>query len=289
VAARRSATLQRRRSPTVQRRRLGIELRRLREQAGLTIERVAAALECSDSKVSRIETGHVGASPRDVRDMLELYGVDPDQRDALIQFARQARRRAWWETYTDTGGVSLVGLETAAHRIDEYEANVVPGLLQTRSYARAIIRAMRPNLTPQQVERGVELRMARQRLLDRENPPAISVVLEECVLGRPVGGAETMRDQLRRLAEATGLPNVTLQLLPLEVGEHPAVTGAFTILRFAEPDDPDVVYVEHVTGDLFLENAEEVGRYVAAFERLRTAALSPEESAARIAAAGAQQ
>jgi transcriptional regulator with XRE-family HTH domain len=269
-----------RRSPTVQRRRLGIELRRLREQAGLTIEKVAVALECSDSKVSRIETGQVSATPRDVRDMLELYEIDRDHRDALIQFARQARQRGWWQAYSDTPIVPLVGLETAAERIQQYEARVVPGLLQTRNYAQSIIRALHPDLSPQQIERWVELRMARQQLLRQDDPPELVVVLEECVLGRPVGGRIAMREQLRLLGEAAMLPAVSLQVLPLTVGEHAAISGAFTILGFSEPDGPDVVYLELEAGDLYIDNTRQVQRYAGAFARLRAAALSPEESAA---------
>lgn len=272
-----------RRSPTVQRRRLGMELRRLREHAGLTIEDVAVALECSDSKVSRIETGQVSATTRDVRDMLELYKVDRNQREALIQFARQARQRGWWQAYSDAPAVPLVGLETAAERIDQYEARVVPGLLQSSDYAEAIIRALYPGLSSQQVERWVELRMTRQQLLQQDNPPRISVVLEECVLRRPVGGRRTMQAQLRLLAEASMMPSVTLQVLPLSVGEHPAISGAFTIYGFSEPADPDVVYLEHATGDLFLESTEQVGQYALAFKRLRRLALSSDDSVALIA------
>lgn len=269
-----------RRSPTVQRRRLGIELRRLREQAGLTIEKVAVALECSDSKVSRIETGQVSVTPRDVRDMCKLYQVDRDQEDALVQFARQARQRVWWQAYSDTAVVPLVGLETAAERIHQYEGRVVPGLLQTRDYAEAIIRALRPDLSPQQTERWVELRMARQRLLRQDDPPDLTVVIEEYVLRRPVGGREAMRVQLRLLADATMLPAVTLRVLPLAVGEHAAISGAFTILRFSEPDGPDVVYLENARGDLYLDNEEQVRRCADAFERVCTVALSPDDSVA---------
>jgi transcriptional regulator with XRE-family HTH domain len=274
-----------RRSPTVQRRRLGIELRRLREQAGLTIEKVAVALECSDSKVSRIETGQVSATPRDVRDVLELYKVDRDHREALIQFARQARQRGWWQAYSDTPVVPLVGLETAAESIQQYEARVVPGLLQTQSYAEAIIRALRPDLSPQQTNRWVELRMARQQLLRQADPPEIAVVLEEYVLRRPVGGREAMREQLLLLAQAATLPALTLQVLPLAIGQHAAISGSFAILGFAESDGPDVVYLEHARGDLYLDSTEQVRRYADAFERLRAVALTREDSVAFLATA----
>jgi transcriptional regulator with XRE-family HTH domain len=267
--------------PTVQRRRLGIELRRLREQAGKTIEEVARALECSDSKVSRIETGQVSATPRDVRDMLDLYGVRGDQQDALIRFARQARQKGWWQAYSDTPVMPLVGLEAAADQISQYEAIVVPGLLQTQDYARVVIRASRPDLANEQFERWVEVRMARQGLLIRADPPAFSVVLDECLLRRPVGGQELLREQLGHLVEATALPAVTLQVLPLTVGEHSALSGGFTIYSFAEQVDPDVVYLEHARGDLyFVDNTEEVKRYASAFDSLRALALDPDDSVA---------
>ena len=266
--------------PTVQRRRLGIELRRLREAAGKTIDEVAHVLECSDSKVSRIENGQVSATPRDVRDMLDLYEVDRERRDGLVQFARAARKKGWWEAYGDTLVVPLIGLETAADQIQAYEAMVVHGLLQTRDYAAEIIQALRPDLSSKQSKRWVELRMNRQDLLHQESPPRLEVVLEECVLRRPVGGPSVMRAQLQHLIEATTLPTLTLHILPLRVGQHAAVSGAFTIYRFTEPADPDVVYLEHTTSDLYLESPEQVRRYGTAFEQVRSRALSPEASAA---------
>lgn len=272
-----------RRSPTVQRRRLGTELRHLRDRAGMTIEEVAAALECSHSKVSRIETGQVSATPRDVRDILDLYKVDPRERDALVQVARQARQRGWWQAYSDTLVVPLVGLETDANQIVQYETMVVPGLLQTLDYARAILRVGRPDLPPQQIERWVEFRMARQALLTQDHPPAFSTVLEESVLLRPVGGSSAMRQQLHRLADMAALPTMTLQVLPLRVGEHVGMSGPFTLYRFANPEDPDVVYLEHPRGDLYLESPEQVEPYGSAFERLRALALSTEDSVTLIA------
>jgi transcriptional regulator with XRE-family HTH domain len=270
--------------PTVQRRRLGIELRQLREQAGKTIDEVARVLECSSSKISRIETGQVSAAPRDVRDMLEVYGVDADRRDKLVEIARAARKRGWWEAYSDTHVVPLVGFEVVADRILAYEPMVVPGLLQTRDYARALIRAHRPDLPAEQIRRWVELRMARRDLLKRADPPALEVVLEECALRRPVGGRNVMREQLGHLLEVAALPTLTLQVLSLDVGEHAAMSGAFTICRFAERTDPDIVYLEHTTSDLYLENRDEVERYGAAFERLQEAALSSSDSASLLAA-----
>jgi transcriptional regulator with XRE-family HTH domain len=274
-----------RRSPTLQRRRLGIELRRLRENAGLTIDQVAKSLECSDSKVSRIETGQVSATPRDVRDMLDLYQIAREQRDALVQVARQARQRGWWEAYGDSLAMPLAGLETEADQILEFETMAVPGLLQTMDYARAVLRIARPELLPQQLERWVAFRMARQALLTRANPPRFSVVLEECVLSRPVGGRAIMREQLDHLSETAQFRNLTLQVLPLAVGEHVGMNGPFTLYQFNSREDPDVVYLEHSRGDLYLERAEQVDPYGLAFDQLRTLALSPEDSATLIARA----
>jgi transcriptional regulator with XRE-family HTH domain len=272
-----------RRSPTVQRRRLGIELRRLRERAGLTIGQVASRLDCSDSKVSRIETGQVSATPRDVREMLELYGVDPGQQETLVQVAGQARQRGWWEAYGDALAMPLAGLDTEADQIHQYETMLVPGLLQTTDYARAVLRGLRPELLRRQIERWVDFRMARQALLARDPPPEFSVVVEECVLTRPVGGRSVMAEQLRHLAGTAGSRGLTLQVLPLAVGEHVGMNGPFTVYRFDDWEVPDVVYLEHTRGDLYLERPEQVEPYSLAFDRLRALALSSEESVAFIA------
>jgi transcriptional regulator with XRE-family HTH domain len=275
-----------RQGPTVRRRRLGAELRRLREEADLTIERVAKALECSDSKISRIETGQVSASPRDVRDMLALYGVGSEQREALVQIAREARQLGWWHTYGDVPVVpAYIALEEAAASIETYEALLVPSLFQDVGYARAVVRAVRPDLAPEEVERRVALRMARQEALrGRADPPALRVVLDEAVLRRPVGGREVMRQQLRQLGRAAALPNVTLQVLPFPRGEHAGMDGAFTILSFPGQAEPDVVVLDSTTSDLYLEGKEELRRYRRVFELLRAAALTPEESRAFLAA-----
>ncbi len=258
-----------------------MELRRFREAAGLTIEQVAERLECSHSKISRIETAHVSATPRDVRDMLEIYGVSGDQREALIQIAREARQRGWWHAYGDVIKESAyVGLEVAAASIRSYGVILVPGLLQTTEYARAVARAVRPDLRPEQIERQVELRMARQAILTQDDPPALWAVVDEAVLRRSVGEHGVMGEQLRRLIEAAELPTVTLQVLPSAAGEHAGMDGAFTILSFPESADRDVVYLENATSDLYLESTEEIRRYTLLFDHLRAAALSPDDSTA---------
>jgi transcriptional regulator with XRE-family HTH domain len=263
-----------RQSPTVRRRRLGMELRRLREASGLTIEQVAERLECSDSKISRIETAHVGVTPRDVRDMLELYGVTGEQRDHLVQIAREARQRGWWHAYGDTKESAYVGLEVAAASIRSYQAQIIPGLFQTTEYARAVIRALNPNLRPEEAERQHALRMARQPILT-EDPPELWVVIDEAVLRRSVGERGVMAEQLHHLIEMAELSTVTLQVLPFSAGEHAGMDGAFSILSFPEPADPEVVYLENATSDLFLEHAEDIRRYSVLFDHLRAAALRP--------------
>lgn len=271
-----------RRSPTIRRRRLGAELRQHRETAGVTIESVAEQLECSASKISRIETGHTMASVRDVRDMLEIYGVSGVERDELIQIAREARQKGWWHPFSTVLTGAYVGLEAAAGSIRAYEHQVVPGLLQTEEYSRAMIRGARPDITAEEVEKRVRVRRNRQSLLSQDDPIDLWVVLDETVVSRPVGGDAVMRAQLEHLVEAADLPNVTLQILPFEAGAHAGMDGTFTILDFPEPGDPAVVYAENATGGLFLEKSEELQKYVFIFDHIRAAAIRPEESVALI-------
>jgi transcriptional regulator with XRE-family HTH domain len=268
-----------RRSPTIRRRRLGAELRRHRDEAGVTIDAVAERLGCSASKVSRIETGHTSATPRDVKDMLDIYGVYGTQSDELVQIAREARQKGWWHPYSTVLTGAYVGLEAAARSVRAYEQQVVPGLLQTERYAAAMIHAARPDIGADEAARRVSVRMARQSLLIQDDPIDLWVVLDEAVLSRPVGGDEVMRDQLKRLAEASELPNVTIQVLPFEAGAHAGMDGTFAILDFPEVEDPDVVFAENATGGLFLEKSDELRKYVFIFDQIRSTALSSEKSA----------
>jgi transcriptional regulator with XRE-family HTH domain len=272
-----------RRSPTVRRRRLGFELRRLRERAGVTIDYVADRLECSASKISRIETGQTTATPRDVRDMLRLYSVSEAVSEELVQIARDARQKGWWHPYSTVLTSAFVGLEAEADAIWAYEQQVVPGLLQTEEYARAMIRSARPDIGPDEVERRVHVRMQRQSLLAESDSVDLWVVLDEAVLSRPIGGDAVMRRQLDRLVEAAGLPSVTLQVLPFEAGAHAGMDGTFTILNFSGQADPNVVFVENATGGLFLEKREELRKYQTIFDHIRAAALRPEESVSLVA------
>jgi transcriptional regulator with XRE-family HTH domain len=273
-------------SPTVRRRRLALELRRLREAARLTCEDVADHLECSASKISRVETGRVSVSPRDVRDMLEIYGVSGQERDSLVQLARDSRQKGWWHAYSDTINpqfATYVGLESAASEIRVYEVSLIPSLLQTEDYARAIITSGIMNGTGEEMERSVALRMARQPALIRDDdPPLLWTVLDEAALRRRVGGSELMRAQLEHVLELSSLKNVAMQVIPFGAGAHPAMGRPFVILVFPERVDPDVVYLEDLTSAFYLEDVEEVDRYNVFFNHLRATALSFDESAALI-------
>ena len=272
-------------SPTVRRRRLALELRRLREAARLTCEEVAEHLECSASKISRVETGRVSVSPRDVRDMLELYGVPADQRESLVQLARDSRQKGWWHAYSDTMQPQMatyIGLESAASEIRIYEVSLIPGLLQTEDYARAVIRAGMVNSPAEDIERRVSLLMARQPAVVRDDPPKVWAVLDEAALRRRVGGSGLMRLQLEHLLAQAALPNVAVQVIPFAGGAHPAMGRPFIILVFPERVDTDVVYLEDLTSALYLEDVAEVDRYNVFFNHLRATALSFDDSAALI-------
>jgi transcriptional regulator with XRE-family HTH domain len=273
-------------SPTVRRRRLALELRRLREAARLTCEDVAERLECSASKISRVETGRVSVSPRDVRDMLEIYGVPDEQRDSLVQLARESRQKGWWHAYGDSVQphfATYLGLESAASEIRIYEVNLIPGLLQTEEYARAVITAGMVNSPRSEIERTVALRMERQQVA-RSSTPKVWAVLDEAALRRQVGGPEVMRVQLEYLREMCGMPNVSLQVIPFDGGAHPGMGRPFVILVFPELVDPDVVYLEDLTSALWVEDVVQVDRYNVFFNHLRATALSFENSAALMTA-----
>jgi transcriptional regulator with XRE-family HTH domain len=266
-------------SPTVRRRRLAARLRELRENANLTIDEVGDKLECSASKISRIETGHVGVTPRDVRDMLEVYGVDGGEREGLVQLAREARKKGWWHAFNEAFTGAFVGLEADASFLHTHQALLVPGLLQTEAYTRAIIRAIRPDIGEADVELRVRARMSRQKLLiDDPNPPEYWAVLDEAVVQRVVGGPEVMREQLKRLLHVASLPHVTLQVVPFSAGAHAGMEAPFLILGFPEQADPDVVYVEYSTSGVYLEQPADVHRYSMIFDHLRAAALKPDDT-----------
>ena len=273
----------RRGSPTLRRRQLGMELRRLRDQAGVTIDLVAERLECSASKISRIETGQTGVTPRDVRDMLQVYEVDPGLAEALLEIAREARQKGWWQLYGDVLTSAYVGLEAAADEIRAYEALVVPGLLQTGEYARAMIRAARPDIDEAEIDRRVRVRNSRQSLLTQDDPVHVWVVLDEAVLRRPVGGPAVMRRQLEHLISVSERANVTLQVLPFAAGAHAGMDGTFAILLYEESANQNFVFASNAAGGLFLEKDDELHRYAVIFDRLRLSASRPDDSIVVIA------
>ena len=271
-----------RKSPTVRRRRLGAELRQRREQAGLSLEVVAERLECSQSKISRIETGHTSVTVRVVRVMLTIYEATESEIEELSDLARDARQKAWWHPYTQVLSSAYVGLEAEAQRVRTYEQLVVPGLLQTEAYARAMMLTL-PQRPAEEISDRIRVRMQRQSLLDREDDFYLWVVLDEAALSRPVGGDEVMREQLRRLVKAAERPNIKIQLLPFEVGEHAGMDGTFAILDFdRQAWDRSIVFAENATGGLFIDKDDEVQRYLGLFDIVHTAALGPEDTAARI-------
>jgi transcriptional regulator with XRE-family HTH domain len=277
------------RSPTLRRRELGALLRSLRLERGLTVEQVAEQLLCSPSKVSRMETGHRGAALRDIRDLCDLYGVsNPAQRERMTRLAAEGKQQGWWQPY-ELEFATYVGLEAAATSLSYFQSSIVPGLLQTPEYARAMHEAdLAEEYTPERIEEHVEVRMRRQNLLTREDPPLqLSVVLDEAVLHRAVGGPAVMGAQLDRLIEAAKLPNVTIQVIPYATGAHPAMDSMFDILDFGNTA-PNVVYVEGLMGFIYVERPEDINRYRKVFEHLRTVALTPQESAELMAKARAQ-
>lgn len=268
--------------PTVLRILLGAQLRRLRTAQRISLQEAADVIRATHSKISRLETGRVGFKDRDVADLLTFYGVtDEQQREALRDLARRANAQGWWHDYSDvlpSWFEAYVGLEEAATQIRTYEVQFVPGLLQTQDYARAVAWLGHTRAAPDEIERRVSLRVARQGLLARPDATRLWAVVDEAALRRPVGGAETMRAQLRHLIEAAALPNVTMQVIPFESGGHAATAGAFSILRFAEPDLPDVVYVEQLTSALYMDKRETVDDYLAVMERLALQAAPTRES-----------
>lgn len=268
--------------PTVLRMLLGAQLRRLRESAAVSRESAGWEIRSSESKISRMELGRVGFKERDVADLLTLYGVAaPEDRAALLKLARDANSPGWWHRYGDvlpTWFQSYLGLEAAAALIRTYEVQFVPGLLQTAAYAREVILLGHRGAAPAELDRRVDLRMERQGLLSRTNPPQLWAVLDEAVLRRPIGGAAVMREQLDALIEATAAPHVRLQIVPFTAGGHAAASGAFSILRFGDEDLPDIVYIEQLTSAIYLDKRDDLDYYAEAMERLCVEAAPPERT-----------
>jgi transcriptional regulator with XRE-family HTH domain len=265
--------------PTVLRILLGAQLRRLREERGISTERAGYEIRGSHSKISRMELGRVGFKERDVSDLLTLYGVsDPAERASLLELVKKANAPAWWHRYGDvlpSWFEVYLGLEEAASLLRTYEVQFVPGLLQTEEYAEAVVRLGYSDASDEEVERRVWLRTTRQRRFASPGAPTLWAVLDEAVVRRPVGGYDVMRRQVEHLIAMSELPNVTLQIVPFGAGGHAAAGGPFTILRFAEPDLSDIVYLEQLTSALYLDKPTDVDTYVRVMNELGIKALHP--------------
>lgn len=268
--------------PTALRILLGSQLRRLREGNGVTREEAGHLIRGSESKISRMELGRVGFKERDVADLLTLYGVtDEEARAAVLDLVKTANEPGWWHRFNDvlpTWFQAYVGLEEAAARIRTYEVQFVPGLLQTKEYARAVVTAGSAGLGGEEISRRVDLRLERQRVLDKADGPIFWAVIDEAALRRPIGGAEVMRAQIEHLIEQMRQPNITIQVMPFSFGGHSAEGGAFSILRFPDQDLPDVVYVEQLASALYLDKREDVDRYTEVMERLCAVSTTPDET-----------
>jgi Domain of unknown function (DUF5753)/Helix-turn-helix domain len=268
---------------TVLRMMLGAQLRRFRETADITPDQAGYAIRGSRSKISRMEHGRVGFKERDVTDLLTVYGVtDEKVREGLLSLARQANAQGWWAQYGDIlpdWFEAYLGLEEAASLIRTYELQFVHGLFQTEAYARAVTMLGHGAAPADEIERRVSLRMKRQDLLTNPDPPRMWSVMDEAALRRPLGGRKVMRAQLSHLQEVAGLPTVTLQVMPFRRGGHAGAGGSFTVLRFGEPDLPDVVYIEQLTSALYLERRAHVDHYMEVMNRLSADALTPAETA----------
>lgn len=260
---------------------IGARLRELREESGMTRSEVAYDIRSSESKISRIELGRVGLKGRDLDDMLKMYGMyDADARHELLEFAKGTNQPGWWRKYGEVMPDwlnNLVGLEEATERVQAFELTFVPGLLQTEDYARAVAKQGAPEATADAVEQRVALRMRRQKLLSRPDAPKVWAVLDESVLYRPVGGSDVLRAQLDHLLELAKAPNISIQLLPYERSGY-AAESAFSILRFAEPELPNIVYIEHRAGSSYLEDLRYTEPHIRAFDRLMVDAQTPERT-----------
>lgn len=261
---------------------LGSQLRRLRESRGVTREAAGYSIRASESKISRMELGRVSFKARDVEDLLTLYGVmDGTERESLLSLAREANVAGWWHSYGDVlpgWFQTYIGLEGAASLIRIYEVQFVHGLLQTESYAHAVVSRGIPHASAAEIDRRVALRLERQKVLVSERAPQFHAVLDEAALRRPYGDRAVMRGQLRHLIEVSEQPNITLQVMPFSFGGHAGESGAFTMLQFPESDLSDLVYLEQLTSALYLDKREEVAQYQRVMERLQKDGPSPAES-----------
>ncbi|MBL7491262.1 helix-turn-helix transcriptional regulator [Frankia sp. AgW1.1] len=269
--------------PTVRRIMLGSQLRRLREDKGVSREDAGYHIRGSESKISRLELGRVSFKERDVEDLLTLYGVTEEaERAPFMALVREANQQGWWQSFSEVlpnWFQPYIGLEESASLIRTYELQFIPGLLQTEEYARAIITQGNRGVPKEIIETRVNVRMNRQKVLSRENAPRLWVVIDEAALRRPIGGVKTMKAQIEHLIDLMSTPSLTLQVMPFDFGGHAAEGGAFSILRFPEPDIPDVVYIEVLGGANYLDKREEVDRYMEAMDRLAVDSTTPARTA----------
>jgi transcriptional regulator with XRE-family HTH domain len=275
-----------RQTPTVRLRRLAAELRSLRSSSGLTRDEVVERTGINAVTMYRIEHARVRPQTRTLRTLLDLYGVDKEQQADLVALLRDARERGWLHAYQSElpeQYMNFIGFEGEARSSWNYESLFVPGLLQTADYALAVIRGGFPTASREEIERRVEVRMERQEVLRNDNPLELWGIVDEAALRRQIGGPAVMRAQLRHLSEAAELPNVTFQVIPFDVGAHAGMPGSFVFLQFAEAAIPDVIYVDSMAGELFLEEEGDVRRYKLVFEHLRAVAASPDASRSLIA------
>lgn len=268
--------------PTVLRLMLGAQLRRLRELKGMTRQDAGQMIQASEARISRLELGRIGHQAREVADLLTLYGVQNGrEREALLSLARQATTPDWWNRYSDVLPAwfeTYIGLEQAASTIRSYQVQCVPGLFQTADYARAVIRLGYPNASVDEIDQRVDLRLARQDILTSAQAPMVWMVVDEVALRRPFGDPSVMRAQLNHLLDLSELPNVTLQTVPFHAGGYAAAGGPFIVLRFADPDVTDIVYLEQLTSALYLDKRPDVDRYLAVMDQLSVQAEPPDET-----------
>jgi len=269
-------------TPTAPRLIVGNQLQRFREAAGVTSQDAANQIRGSLSKISRMENGRVGFKERDVEDLLTLYQVtEAETRSGVLALVRLANAAGWWTQYDEVlpeWFEPYLGLESAASVIRCFELQFVPGLFQTEDYARAVALLAPGPASGEHADQRVALRMKRQDLLVRPEPPRIWAIVDEGVLRRPLGGRAVMHAQLGRLAEVTAMPHVTLQVVPFGRGEHAAAGGSFSMLRFTDPDVPDVVYAEQLTSAVYLDKREDIDLYASVMDRLGATALTPSQT-----------
>lgn len=272
-------------------RRLAAQLRELREECGMTQEDVSERTGKDRSTLYRLENAQQRPQRSTLIQLLDLYRVENSRRGELLALLREAGQRGWLETYRhDLPAMyaDYIGFEEEARSISQFESLLIPGLLQTEDYVRALLRGTMPDAPSEQVENRVAVRLARQALLDREDPPRLWSIIDEAAVRRLVGGRDVMRSQLERLREAASRPNVTIQVIPFDVGAHPGIDGPFVILEFPDPADQSIVYTESASGSIMLEEEVEVRRHIQMFQHLRAAALSPNSSAALLAEIAAE-